>query len=74
MLPSEELPEEETPGVDLVEGNPPSHLDLKMTSRGPVTQKKIGPGARETTYWEYNGSERWLPWTGYLVPMQTIRF
>ncbi|MPC95461.1 hypothetical protein E2C01_090673 [Portunus trituberculatus] len=50
----------------LVEGNPPSHSDLKMTSRGP--------GARETSYWDYNGSERWLPWTGYLVPMRTSRF
>ncbi|MPC80073.1 hypothetical protein E2C01_074638 [Portunus trituberculatus] len=31
--------------------------------------------ARETTYWDYNGSERWLRWlTGYLVPMRTIRF
>ncbi|MPC13312.1 hypothetical protein E2C01_006043 [Portunus trituberculatus] len=29
-------------------------------------------GARETTYWDDNGSERWLPWT--LVPMRTNRF
>ncbi|MPC71395.1 hypothetical protein E2C01_065672 [Portunus trituberculatus] len=47
----------------LVEGNPPSHSDLKMTSHGP--------GARETTYWDYNERKRWLPWTGYLVPMRT---
>ncbi|MPC80019.1 hypothetical protein E2C01_074582 [Portunus trituberculatus] len=50
----------------LVEGNPPSHSDLKMMSRGQ--------GARETTYWDYNGRDRWLPWTGYLVPMRTSRF
>ncbi|MPD02801.1 hypothetical protein E2C01_098406 [Portunus trituberculatus] len=50
----------------LVEGNPPFHSDLKMTSRGP--------GARETTNWDYNGRERWLLWTGYLVPMRTSRF
>ncbi|MPC72353.1 hypothetical protein E2C01_066656 [Portunus trituberculatus] len=37
-----------------------------MTSRGP--------GARETTYWDYNRRERWLPWTGYLVTMRTSRF
>ncbi|MPC84912.1 hypothetical protein E2C01_079664 [Portunus trituberculatus] len=30
--------------------------------------------ARKTTYWDDNGSERWLPWTGYLVPMRTYRF
>ncbi|MPC83416.1 hypothetical protein E2C01_078125 [Portunus trituberculatus] len=30
--------------------------------------KKLAPGARETTYLDYNGRERWLPWTGYLVP------
>ncbi|MPC62863.1 hypothetical protein E2C01_056953 [Portunus trituberculatus] len=30
--------------------------------------------ARETTYWDDNGSERWLLWTGYLVPMRTNRF
>ncbi|MPC25309.1 hypothetical protein E2C01_018415 [Portunus trituberculatus] len=47
----------------LLEGNPPSYSDLKMTSRGP--------GTRETIYWDDNGSERWLPWTGYLFPMRT---
>ncbi|MPD02383.1 hypothetical protein E2C01_097961 [Portunus trituberculatus] len=50
----------------LVEGNPSSHSDLKMTSREP--------GARETTYWDDNGSEHWVPWTGYLVPMRTNCF
>ncbi|MPC90537.1 hypothetical protein E2C01_085528 [Portunus trituberculatus] len=29
------------------------------------------PGAEETTYWDYNGRKRWLPWTGYLIPMRT---
>ncbi|MPC63263.1 hypothetical protein E2C01_057358 [Portunus trituberculatus] len=29
--------------------------------------------ARETNYWDDNWSERWLPWTGYLVPMRTNR-
>ncbi|MPC91929.1 hypothetical protein E2C01_086994 [Portunus trituberculatus] len=66
----------------LVEGNPPPYSDLKMTSRGPGQQphenlnlhKKMAPWARETTYWDYNGRERWLPWTGYLVPMRTSRF
>ncbi|MPD02953.1 hypothetical protein E2C01_098562 [Portunus trituberculatus] len=57
----------------LVEENSPSHSDLKMTSRGPVTQK-MAPGAKETTYWDDNRRERWLPWTGYLVPMRTSRF
>ncbi|MPC50536.1 hypothetical protein E2C01_044365 [Portunus trituberculatus] len=50
----------------LVDGNPLSHSDLKITSRGP--------GARKTTYWDDNGSERWLPWMGYLVPMRTNLF
>ncbi|MPC35965.1 hypothetical protein E2C01_029404 [Portunus trituberculatus] len=50
----------------LLEGNPPFYSDLKMTSRRP--------GSRETTYWDDNGNERWLPWTGYLVPMRTNRF
>ncbi|MPC61459.1 hypothetical protein E2C01_055531 [Portunus trituberculatus] len=57
-----------------VEGNPPHYSDLKMTSRGAICiklHKKLAPGARKTTYWDYSGSERWLPWTGYLVPMQT---
>ncbi|MPC51169.1 hypothetical protein E2C01_045010 [Portunus trituberculatus] len=54
------------------------------TSREPGTflyfpiniksHKRIAPGARGTTYWDYNGNERWLPWTGYLVPMRTSRF
>ncbi|MPC81922.1 hypothetical protein E2C01_076563 [Portunus trituberculatus] len=66
VRPSEELPEQETAEGGPCGGNPPSYSDLKMTSRGP--------GARKTTYWDYNGSERWLPWTGYLVFMWTSRF
>ncbi|MPD06813.1 hypothetical protein E2C01_102641 [Portunus trituberculatus] len=32
----------------LVEGNPPSHSDLKMTSRGPEQlHKRLAPGAIE---------------------------
>ncbi|MPC65855.1 hypothetical protein E2C01_059992 [Portunus trituberculatus] len=62
---------------------------MKVMSRGPATSrepdtflcfpisikshKRIAPGARGTTHWDYNGSERWLPWTGYLVPMWTSR-
>ncbi|MPC76968.1 hypothetical protein E2C01_071405 [Portunus trituberculatus] len=72
MRPSKELPVQE-----IAVGGP-----CGGESRGPGQaphenlnlHKRLAPGARETTYWDDNGSERWLPWMGYLVPMRTSRF
>ncbi|MPC51913.1 hypothetical protein E2C01_045770 [Portunus trituberculatus] len=66
MRPSEELPEQET-AVGGPSGGESSSL---LRPEDDVSQAR----GRETTYWDYNESERWLPRTGYLVPMRTSRF
>ncbi|MPC63720.1 hypothetical protein E2C01_057822 [Portunus trituberculatus] len=69
MRPSEELPQQETAvgGPCVGESSFPLRIEADV-SRASYTR------ARETTYWDYKGRERWLLWTGYLVPMRTSRF
>ncbi|MPC28641.1 hypothetical protein E2C01_021850 [Portunus trituberculatus] len=74
--PSEELPEQETAVGSTYRGKSPSlprPEDDILQARSATSREPdiIAPGARETTYWDDIGSERWLPWTGYLVPMWT---
>ncbi|MPC96323.1 hypothetical protein E2C01_091575 [Portunus trituberculatus] len=72
MHSSEELPEQET-AVRGPCGGESSFLlrpeDDVSWARSATSRER----ARETTYSDDNGNERWLPWTGYLVPMQTNR-
>ncbi|MPC48518.1 hypothetical protein E2C01_042292 [Portunus trituberculatus] len=70
MHPSEELPEQET-AVGGICGGESSSL---LIPEDDVSRARLAPGAKETTYWDYSGSERWLPWMGYLIPMWTSRF
>ncbi|MPC48434.1 hypothetical protein E2C01_042207 [Portunus trituberculatus] len=65
----------------LVERNPLPYSDLKMTSCGPGQPPHenlmilfcFPISIKGKGNWDYNGSERWLPWTGYLVPIRTSR-
>ncbi|MPC96704.1 hypothetical protein E2C01_091979 [Portunus trituberculatus] len=72
MRPSEELPEQETT-VGGPSGGESSFLlrpeDYVSWARSATSREP--ERARETTYWDNNGNERWLPWVGYLVPMRT---
>ncbi|MPC35947.1 hypothetical protein E2C01_029387 [Portunus trituberculatus] len=57
-------------------GQPP-HENLRVFFCFPISKqehKRLAPRTRKVTYWDYNGIECWLPWTGYLVPIQTNRF